>query len=78
VRQYALVWMRKLCGADDKHGADEKTLFCCSKCILNNPLFVYHHLAFLKNMIPRTTKNWQTLHSYFDSLNISTEKCSRS
>jgi len=29
-------------------------------------------------MVPRTTKNWQTLRSYFDSLNISIEKCIRS
>jgi len=26
-------------------------------------------------MVLRTTKNLQTLRSYFDSLNISTEKC---
>jgi len=29
-------------------------------------------------MVPRTTKNWQTLRSYFDSLNISSEECIRS
>jgi len=38
VRRYALVRMRKPCSADDKHGADEKTLFCCCKRILNNLL----------------------------------------
>jgi len=29
-------------------------------------------------MVPHTTKNWQKLRSYLDSLNISTEKCMRS
>jgi len=29
-------------------------------------------------MLPRTTKNWQTLRPYFDSLNIWAEKCIRS
>jgi len=29
-------------------------------------------------MVVSTTKNWETLRSYFDSLNISTEKCIRS
>jgi len=39
VRRYALVRMRKPCSADDKHGADEKTLLCCCKRIFKNPLF---------------------------------------
>jgi len=29
-------------------------------------------------MVSRTMKNWQTLRSYFNSLNVSTEKCIRS
>jgi len=28
-------------------------------------------------MVPRTMKNWRTLCSYFDSLDVSTEKCIR-
>jgi len=35
-------------------------------------------LAFLQNTVPPTTKKWQTLRSYFDTLNTSTEKCIRS
>jgi len=52
VRRCTLVRMRKPCGADDKYGADdwtradEKTLLCCYKHILNSLSLLNHPIVF--------------------------------
>jgi len=47
VRRYALMRMRKPCGADDKRVADEKTRLCCCKRILTIFSSFNHPVVFL-------------------------------